>query len=131
MPAGRVDGGSRAHGAPGCVAEARHLPAEPTHEVRLGPRDLRQALALKAAKRRGTEANRPRAVASKFCGFCEEQGWRTEGLGVLLPRPVVERARDRILTAEEVGALWNALQEVRDGLGSVDKVTARSFQSCW
>lgn len=33
-----------------------------------------KANALKAAKRRGTAANRLRAVLSKFCDFCEEQG---------------------------------------------------------
>lgn len=81
-----------------------------------------KANALKAAKRRGTAANRLRAVLSKFCGFCEEQGWLPDGLGVRLPRPVVEKARDRILTAEEAGALWNALQEVREGDGAIPAV---------
>jgi len=78
----------------------------------------KKAADLKAAKRRGTAANRLRAVLSKFCGFCEEQGWLEEGLGVRLPRPVVEKTRDRILTAEEAGALWNALQEIRSGDGA-------------
>ena len=32
----------------------------------------KKAADLKAAKRRGTAANRLRAVLSKFCGFCEE-----------------------------------------------------------
>ena len=36
-----------------------------------------------------------------------------------LPRPVVEKARDRILTAKEAGGLWNALQEVRGGDGVI------------
>lgn len=81
----------------------------------------KKAADLKAAKRRGTAANRLRAVLSKFCGFCEEQGWLDEGLGVRLPRPVVEKTRDRILTAKEVGGLWNALQEVRMGHGAIDR----------
>jgi len=79
----------------------------------------KKAADLKAAKRRGTAANRLRAVLSKFCGFCAEQGWLADGLGVRLPRPVAEKARERILTAEEMGALWNALQELREGHGAV------------
>jgi hypothetical protein len=54
-----------------------------------------KANALKAAKRRGTAANRLRAVLSKFCSFCEEQGWLSDGLGVRLPRPVAKRAARR------------------------------------
>ena len=79
----------------------------------------KKAADLKAAKRRGTAANRLRAVLSKFCGFCEEHGWLQDGLGVRLPRPVAEKARERILTAKEAGALWNAIHEVREGHGAL------------
>lgn len=82
----------------------------------------KKAADLKAAKRRGTAANRLRAVLSKFCGFCEEQGWLEQGLGVRLPRPVVEKARERILSAEEAGALWNTLHGIREGQGAIPAV---------
>jgi integrase len=92
-----------------------------------------KARALRAKGGKGTMANRVVAVVSKMFGWCAQQGWLSAELARNLPKPAIETAKDRVLSAapqlNEAGALWNMLaRRVRSDTGTIPLVHARVLQ---
>jgi len=77
----------------------------------------KKAEAIRAKGRKGVAANRLSAVLSRFIRFAGDYGWLDPAIGLRLPKPASERARERNLTPSELGTLWTYLQAVRGGLG--------------
>lgn len=76
----------------------------------------RKARALRERKKKGVAANRLAAGLSKFLGWAAAQGWVSNDIAVKLPKPAVEKARDRVLSADEsnneVGVVWSLLSDL-------------------
>ena len=85
----------------------------------------RKAAAMRKAGGKGVVANRLAAVLSKFCSYCASQGWLAHDLGRSLPKPARETAKDRTLSPAEMGSLWNALIQAREGRGVILPVYSR------
>lgn len=77
----------------------------------------KKAEAIRAKGRSGIAANRLSAVLSRFIRFAGDYGWLDPALGLRLPKPALERTRERNLTPSELGKLWHYLQAVRGGRG--------------
>ncbi len=58
---------------------------------------------------RGTAANRIKAAASKLFAFAVSEGWLELNPASGIPPLVNEKPRERTLTDQEIGQLWNAL----------------------
>ena len=85
----------------------------------------RKAAALRKAGGKGIAANRLAAVLSKLCSYGASQGWLAHDLGRSLPKPARETAKDRTLSPAEMGSLWNALIQAREGRGVILPVYSR------
>ncbi len=85
----------------------------------------RKAAASRAAGGKGIVANRLAAVLSKLTSYCAGQGWLPYDLGRNLPKPALETAKRRTLTAVEMAELWNTLDAARQGKGVLLPVYAR------
>ena len=70
----------------------------------------KKAEAIRVKGRTGIAANRLSAVLSRFIRFAGDYGWLDPALGLRLPKPASERARERNLTPTELGGLWTYLQ---------------------
>lgn len=77
----------------------------------------KKAEAIRAKGRIGIAANRLSAVLSRFIRFSGDYGWLDPAIGLRLPKPASERARERNLTPLELGTLWTYLQAVRGSQG--------------
>lgn len=88
----------------------------------------KKAAALRKAEKRGIMANRLAAVLGKLFTWCADKGWLSSDLGRRLPKPAKEQPRDRALTPEEAGALWNLLAECATAEGPILRVHARVLQ---
>lgn len=82
----------------------------------------KKAETLRAKGKTGIGANRLSAVLSRFVRFSADHGWLDATLGIRLPKPAAERARERNLTGDEIGALWQVLLRVRRGQGPCPSV---------
>ena len=69
----------------------------------------RKAATLKKRGRTGIAANRLAAVLGRFFSFCADKGWIDSNPAARLPKPVEEAKRERVLSAAELGEIWNAL----------------------
>ena len=63
-----------------------------------------------AAGGTGTAANRLKAVISKMFRLAVRWGWIDASPAIDLEAPAPETARDRVLTADEMAALWTAIE---------------------
>jgi integrase len=83
----------------------------------------RKARALRERKKKGVAANRLAAALSKFFGWAAAQGWVSTDLVVKLPKPAVEKAKDRVLSCEEgnneAGIVWNLLHDLAAADGGI------------
>jgi integrase len=77
----------------------------------------KKAEAVRAKGGTGIAANRLSAVLSRFARFAADYGWLDPVVGFRLPKPAPETARERNLSAAEIGALWPHLLAVRRGQG--------------
>jgi integrase len=88
----------------------------------------KKAAALRKAGKRGVMANRIAAVMGKLFTWCADRGWISSDLGRRLPKPAKEEARERALTPEEAGAVWNLLSECATATGPIPTAHARVLQ---
>ena len=82
----------------------RHRPARD-----ITRRDVRTLLATIAARPAPILANRVRALLHTLFRFALQQDIVTANPVTAVPRPGVERQRDRVLTDDEIGQFWQAL----------------------
>lgn len=80
------------------------------------------------AKQKGIAANRLAAAASSFFNWCSGQGWLPAATRWAVPKPAPEEARERILSATEIGTAWLLLEECRSGQGPIPAVHADILQ---
>ncbi len=71
----------------------------------------KKAAAQRKAGRKGIAANRLVAVLGRFFRFCADKGWIAADPAARLPKAVEESARERVLSAAEMGVIWNALSD--------------------
>ena len=86
-----------------------------------------KADALRAAGRKGTAANRLAAVIGKMFSFAKDGGHLAANSELVQThaKPVKEKPSERVLSDEELGALWLALCEVEQRGGVIHPVYAR------
>jgi len=72
--------------------------------------DVRDAIE-EIAERAPTMANRVLALVRKMLNFAVEREWLEANPATLLKKPGVERSRDRVLTEDEILAVWDAFEE--------------------
>src|SRR5690606_19816129 len=72
-------------------------------------RDVRERLES-IAETAPVQATRVRALCSKLFNFALARDWVTVSPVAGLPAPSVERSRARVLSSEEVGTFWRALE---------------------
>lgn len=77
----------------------------------------KKAEAVRAKGGTGIAANRLSAVLSRFTRFAADYGWLDPVIGLRLPKPASETARERNLSATEIGTLWPHLEAARNGQG--------------
>lgn len=82
----------------------------------------KKAEAVRAKGGTGIAANRLSAVLSRFTRFAADYGWLDPIVGLRLPKPATEVARERNLSPTEIGNLWPILQAVRRAEGPCPKV---------
>jgi integrase len=70
--------------------------------------DLQRAIDAKAAEGKLGAANRIRAALVHFARWCWQRGYLPEHIGAGTTRAAKEQARDRVLTLDEVRAIYNA-----------------------
>ena len=66
-----------------------------------------------------TQANRVRAFITRFFNWATERDLVTVSAAAALPRPAVEVSRDRVLSREELTAVWQASEEMGFPFGRV------------
>ena len=72
--------------------------------------DVRDAIE-EIANRAPTMANRVLALVRKMLNFAVEREWLDANPATLLKKPGVERSRDRVLTEDEIRAVWRAFDK--------------------
>jgi integrase len=85
-------------------------------EVRRG--DLIRIVDRVADRGAGVQANRTAALLSKFFAFARDRGLIELSPAQALPRPTPERAKDRVLTDDEIRKVWGALDDERPGVAA-------------
>jgi integrase len=76
--------------------------------------DARELLDAIVARGAPIAANRVLSLGRKVCNFAIDQEWLETNPFQRVKRPSVERARDRVLTDEEIKALWLYLHSESD-----------------
>jgi integrase len=90
--------------------------------------DLQAAIDAKAAKA-PVAANRLKAALSHFANWTRKRGYITEAIGVDLDKVTKERPRERVLSLDELGAIWKATFLLADpAYGAFVRVLALTAQ---
>jgi integrase len=74
-------------------------------------RDIRELIQRIAERPAPIMANRTLAIVRKMLNFAIESDWLEANPAALIPKPGVERARDRVLTSDELRAFWAATDQ--------------------
>lgn len=88
----------------------------PVAEVRR--QDLIRIIDRIADRGAGVQANRTAALLSKFFAFARDRGLIELSPAQALPPATQESSRDRVLDADEIRAVWGALEHERPGVAS-------------
>jgi integrase len=72
--------------------------------------DVRRLVEAIVARGAPVLANRTAALLSKFFAFAVDDGLLEHNPAARIGRPAVERARDRVLTTDEIRQFWHALE---------------------
>src|SRR5437763_8291104 len=91
------------------------------HDVRL----LVEEIAERGAP---VVANRVAALCSKLFAFALDRDLIAGSPAVRIPRPVRERARDRVLTAHEIRSLWGWFEVLEPAMSGVYKLRLLTVQ---
>lgn len=78
----------------------------------LTKQDLQAAVDAKAGEGRKAYANRIRAALMAFSKWSWERGYMSENVAASIPRATKETARERVLSVQEVQAIWKATFEM-------------------
>ena len=89
--------------------------------------DLQAAIDAKAAKA-PIAANRLKAALSHFANWSRKRGYITDAIGADLDKAAKERQRERVLSMDELGAIWNASYLLEPPYGSFVRVLALTVQ---
>jgi integrase len=98
-----------------CLPRWQHEPADSVTRA-----DVRELLTATLRTRGGTSANRLRALLSKLFRWAVAQGYLESNPTADLPKPMREQARERVLTDDEIRAVWRRLQ-VLEARGLADR----------
>jgi integrase len=83
------------------LPEWKHTPLK-----QLKRRDIRELVQRIAERPAPIMANRTLALVRKMLNFAIECEWLDANPAALIPKPGVERSRDRVLTSDELRAFW-------------------------
>ncbi len=92
-------------------ALAKHL-SKPIGDLQR--RDLQAAIDAKAAEGKLGAANRIRTALNAFCRWAWEREYLSEHIGAATKRAAIEKPRERVLSLDEVRALWRTTYEMGD-----------------
>ena len=91
--------------------------------VEIARADVRELLADVAKRRGGITANRLRALLSKLFRWSVSQGYLPANPASDLPKLMREKARERVLSDDEIKALWKRLESAEKD-GTIDPAVA-------
>jgi integrase len=106
-------------------ALANHLSRPIAHLQR---HDLQAAIDAKAAEGKLGAANRIRAALIAFCRWAWERGHLSEHIGAGTKRAAKEKPRERVLSLDEVNAIWQATYAMGDLWGPFLRILTLSAQ---
>lgn len=81
--------------------------------------DLMRVIDRVADQGKLTQANRVRAFVVRFFNFATERDLLTASPAATLPRPTVEVSRDRVLSRDELLAVWHAAEQMGFPFGRI------------
>ena len=81
--------------------------------------DLMRVIDRVADQGKLTQANRVRAFVVRFFNFATERDLLTVSPAATLPRPTVEVSRDRVLSRDELLAVWHAAEQMGFPFGRI------------
>jgi integrase len=103
--------------------DAEVLPAWKHIKVQqLTRRDVRSLIEGIAERGSPISANRCLALVRKMLNWAVAHDWLDANPAALIPKPGVERSRDRVLTDEEIRAVWASMARERAAMGALMKL---------
>lgn len=81
-----------------------------------------------AEKGKLTQANRVRAFITRFFNFAIERDLLISSPATALPRPAVEKSRDRVLSREELCAVWETAEQMGFPFGRITQLLILTAQ---
>ena len=91
-------------------------------------RDVRQLVDTIAERGTPILANRTTALLSRLFRFALDDGLIESSPAVRIPRPAPERQRDRVLTDDEIRALWESFEELDSPMAAFFKLRLLTAQ---
>ncbi len=89
---------------------------------KLSKRDIISVVEKKAGKA-PTSANRTLTIIKAVLNFGVRRDWLTHSPAALIERPAPERPRERVLTYDEIKALWEVLQSLGSPVARILQLT--------
>ncbi|ACM02186.1 tyrosine-type recombinase/integrase [Cereibacter sphaeroides] len=99
---------------------------QPVRELRRA--DLQAAIDRKAAAGALIQANRTKAALSKFAKFAWQRGYTDDHIGLGLEKAVQEQPRDRVMSLEEVRAVYDATFQMGSLWGPLVRMLVLTLQ---
>lgn len=105
------------------------LPFLGRHQLdQISKADLMRVIDRVADKGKLTQANRVRSFITRFFNWATERDLLSQSPAVALPRATVEKSRDRVLSKNELLAIWRAAEQKRYPLGDVVRLLILTAQ---
>jgi integrase len=90
--------------------------------------DLMRVIDRVAEKGKFTQANRVRAFITRFFNFAIERDLLMSSPAAALPRPAVEISRDRVLSRDELCAVWETAEQMGFPFGRIAQLLILTAQ---